>query len=528
MPLDCGKPFLRCIHFFFRNPQRTYTIISRAQGPSHMKTIIRLLAFVLIVLIVVVLARTFLIPSKQISALPHTPEPIDAQKAAQDLSGAIPFATISWGPDGTEPQRQATGQAFTAFHTYLEKTFPQVYAKLDHEVVAANNLLFTWKGTDPSLKPILLMGHQDVVPIEEDTESNWTHPPFSGQIADGFIWGRGTLDDKMTVVGLLEAVNVLLSQNFQPKRTVILAFGQDEEVGGLEGAEKIAQLLKSRGVQVEFVIDEGGFLSLDMVPGVSAPVAMVGTSEKGYLSLQLSVETAGGHSSVPPNTSSIGILSEAIHKVETHPMPAHVRGPIGEFLEYSGGSASFPMRAVFKNMWLFGPVVQHILESSPDSNATLRTTTAVTIFRAGTKDNVMPSRATAIVNFRILPGDTIASVTEHVRKVVDDPRVKIQPMPGEPPVEASPRSSVNSPNFKLMQTTLAQVFPNAVVAPFVFVAATDSKHYAPLTQDIYRFAPMLMTSEDVGRIHGTNERIGVQIFGKMIDFYAQLIRNAAS
>jgi carboxypeptidase PM20D1 len=493
-----------------------------------MKLLLKLFAFLLFLLVLILLARTFLLPSKQIAALPHTPESIDAELVVEHLSGSIPFQTISWGPDGTDAQRQATQQAFTAFHAYLEKTFPQVYAKLDHEVVGENNLLFTWKGTDPALKPIILLGHQDVVPIEEGTESNWIHPPFSGQIADGFIWGRGTLDDKMTVLGLLEAVNILLSKNFQPKRTVILAFGQDEEVGGLQGAHKIAELFKSRGVQAEFVTDEGGFLSLGMMPGVSAPVALIGTSEKGYLSLELSVETAGGHSSVPPNTSSIGILSDAIHKAETHPMPAHIHGPIGEFLEYGGGSASFPMRVVFKNMWLFGPVVQHILESSPDTNATLRTTTAVTIFRAGTKDNVMPSLATAIINFRILPEDTVAGVIDHVRRVIGDRRVKLRPMAGEPPVAPSPRSSVDSPNFKLMQTTLAEVFPDVVVAPFVFVAATDSKHYLTLTQDIYRFSPMRMTSEDVARLHGTNERIGVDIFAHMIDFYVQLIRNSAS
>jgi carboxypeptidase PM20D1 len=492
-----------------------------------MGKILKSLGLLLLGVIAVLFARTILIPSKQIASLPHTPETINADKVARDLSGAIPFRTISWGPEESDAQRQATEVAFVGFHAYLEKTFPQIYAKLDHEVVGANNLLFTWKGTDPALKPILLLGHQDVVPIEVGTVTRWTHPPFSGQLADGFIWGRGTLDDKMAVIGLLEAVDLLLSKGFQPKRTVILAFGQDEEVGGLEGAEKIAQLLQSRGVQAEFVTDEGGFLSTGMMPGVSVPVAMIGTSEKGYLSLELTVETAGGHSSVPPNASSIGILSRAIHKIETHPMPAHIHGPIGEFLEYGGGSASFPMRVVFKNMWLFGPVVQHILESSPDTNATLRTTTAVTIFRAGTKDNVMPGRAAAIVNFRLLPGDTVASVIAHVQKVVDDPRVKMAPMAGEPPVEPSSRSTVDSPNFKLMQKTLAEVYPEAVVAPFVFVAATDSKHYASLTSDIYRFSPLVMDAEDVARLHGTNERIDVVNFARSIDFYCQLFRNAA-
>jgi carboxypeptidase PM20D1 len=492
-----------------------------------MKRFLKLILLSVVILLVVAIVRTLVLPTKQIAGFPYTAEGVDAQKASRELANAIPFQTISWEQGGTDEQRRATQEAFATFHMYLEKAFPRVYAKLDHEIVGLNSLLFTWKGSDASLKPIILLGHQDVVPIEEGTESKWKQPPFSGTIADGFIWGRGTLDDKMTVVGLLETVDILLSKGFQPKRTVILAFGQDEEIGGLEGAAKIAQLLKSRGVQAEFVTDEGGFVSTGMMPGVSAPVAMIGTSEKGYLSLELSVETAGGHSSIPPPESSIGILAEAIRKIETHPMPAHVHGPIGEFLEFGGGSAGFPMRMVYRNLWLFGPVVQHLLESSPDTNATLRTTTATTIFRAGTKDNVMPSRATAIVNFRILPGDSVASVIEHVRRAINDSRVKMQPLAGEPPTEPSSQSRVDSPNFRLMQKTLAQVYPEAVVAPFVFVAATDSKHYASLSKDAYRFAPILMNAEDVARLHSTNERIGVDNFARSIEFYCQLIRNAA-
>jgi carboxypeptidase PM20D1 len=492
-----------------------------------MKKLLKFLGVVLLVLVVIVVIRTLLVPSKQLARLPHNPEGFNAQGLAADLAGTIPFQTISYEGGGTEEQKQETQEGFAALHAYLENTFPLVYSKLDHEMVGANNLFFVWKGSAPSLKPMLLMGHQDVVPIEAGTESKWTRPPFSGEIADGFIWGRGTMDDKVTVVGILEAVNLLLRKKFQPKRTVYLAFGQDEEIGTMEGTEKIAQLLRSRGVQLEFVLDEGGFISTGMVPGVTAPVAMIGTSEKGYLSLELSVDVPGGHSSVPPPESSIGMLAAAVRKIETHPMPAHMQGPMGEFLEYTGSSASFPMRAVFMNMWLFGPVVKHILESSPDSNATLRTTAAPTIFRAGTKDNVMPSRATAIVNFRLLPGDTVASVFAHVRKVVEDPRVKLQAMDGEPPAEASPQSSADSPNFKRMQHTIAQVYPEAVVAPFVFVGATDSRHYIGLTKDIYRFVPLLTTPEDVARFHGTNERVGVENFARSADFYTQLIRNAS-
>ena len=264
-----------------------------------------------------------------------------------------------------------------------------------------------------------------------------------------------------------------------------------------------------------------------MVPGVSAPVAVIGTSEKGYLSLVLSVDMEGGHSSMPPKESSIGILSEAVHRVETNPMPPHVHGPVGQFLDYAAGSASFPLNCVFKNMWLFAPVVQRVLASSPDTNALLRSTAAPTIFRAGAKDNIMPSRAEAVVNFRILPGDTIASVTEHVREVVHDPRIRLEPISGEPPSEPSKQSSPESPNFKRLQGTLTQIYPEAVSVPFVYIAASDTKHYAPITRDVYRFLPILADTADLERIHGTNERIGVQNFARAVQYYAQLIRNAS-
>jgi carboxypeptidase PM20D1 len=492
-----------------------------------MKKLLKLIGVVLLILLVIVLARTFLAPSKQISLVPATAQPVDPQKAARDLSGSIPFQTISWEGGGTDEQKKATAEAFSGFHAYLEKTFSQVYAKLEHEAVGANNILFTWKGTDGSLKPMLLAGHQDVVPIEPGTEHNWTHPPFSGEIADGFIWGRGTMDDKVTVVGVLEAVDALLSAGFQPKRTVYLAFGQDEELGGLEGAAKIGQLLKSRGVEIEFLQDEGGLITKGMVPGVKEPVAVIGTSEKGYLSLVLTVDVEGGHSSMPPKESAIGILSEAVHRVEKHPMPPHVHGPVGDFLDYAGGNAAFPLNAVFKNLWLFGPVVQRILAASPDTNALLRSTAAPTIFRAGAKDNIMPSHAEAVVNFRILPGDSIASLTEHVREVIHDPRVRLQSISGEPPAEPSKQSSPDSPNFKRLQRTVVQIYPDAISVPFVYIAASDTKHYAPITKDVYRFLPILAVTSDLDRIHGTNERVALDNFAKAIQYYAQLIRNAS-
>ena len=494
-----------------------------------MKTLFKFLGLVVLVLLVIVVAKTYLGPSRQIFVTTRwvLPDVIDSQKAAHDLSGAVPFQTISWEGGGTAEQKRATHDAFDVFHAYLEKTFPQVYEKLQHETVGQENLLFTWKGGDPSLKPMLLTGHQDVVPIEPGTEARWTQPPFSGAIADGFVWGRGTMDDKVTVVGILEAVDALLSKGFQPKRTVYLGFGQDEEVGGFEGAERIAQVLKSRGLELEFLQDEGGLITKGMVPGVKAPVAVIGTSEKGYLSLVLSVDMEGGHSSMPPKESAIGILSEAVHRVEKHPMPPHVHGPVGDFLDYAGGNASLPLNIVFKNLWLFGPVVQRVLAAAPDTNALLRTTSAPTIFRAGAKDNIMPSQAEAVINFRILPGDSIASVTEHVREVIHDPRIKLQPIAGEPPAEPSKQSSPDSPNFKRLQLTVAQIYPDSASVPFVYIAASDTKHYAPITKDVYRFLPILAEPSDLDRIHGTNERIAIDNFAKAVQYYAQLIRNSS-
>ncbi len=354
-----------------------------------MKRFLQVLGLLFLVLAIIVIARTLVAPSRQIDRIAHTAEGIDAQRAARDLAGLIPFRTISYEGGGTEEQRRETQQAFEGLHAYMRETFTGVYETLEIEHVGAHNLLFVWKGADPSLKPILLVAHQDVVPIETGTEGKWTHPPFSEAIADGFIWGRGTLDDKGSVAGILEAVNTLMAKGFQPKRTIYLAFGQDEEIGGSEGAEKVADLLKTRGKEFEFVLDEGYIIvSKNMVPGVSAPVAIIGTSEKGYLSLELTVDSPGGHSSMPRRESSIGILSAAVQAVERHPMPAHLDGPVGQFFEYLEGNTSLPMRVAFRNMWLFGPVVQRTLEASPGSNAILRTTTAVTIFQAGIKDNV--------------------------------------------------------------------------------------------------------------------------------------------
>lgn len=370
------------------------------------------------------------------------------------------------------------------------------------------------------------MAHQDVVPVEPGTEGGWEQPPFEGRIAGGYIWGRGAMDDKSGVLGILEAVEMLVVQGFQPTRTVYLAFGHDEEVGGSEGAVKIAELLRSRNVELEYVLDEGLAITDGIVPDIARPVALIGIAEKGFVSLELSVEVEGGHSSMPPPQSAIGILSTAINRLEKNPMPASIEGVEREMFNYLGPEMPFGKRMAIANLWLFKPMVQRTLSASPSTNASIRTTTAATIIEAGLKENVLPSKARAVLNFRILPGDRIEGVAAHVRETINDPRVQINRF-GTTFNEPSAISSANSMGFQLIQRTIRGLLPEAVVAPALMLGATDSRHYAKLTNNIYRFSPQRLRPDDVRRFHGTNERISVADYARCVRFYYYLIKDSA-
>ncbi len=485
-----------------------------------MKRILAILGLVLAVLVVVLVLRTATVKSRQIRAEPVNDLAIDSRAAAERLAGAIRFPTVSH-----EDGKSVETAAFRSLHEHLRRSFPRVHAALTRESVADYSLLYTWKGRNPGLAPILLMSHQDVVPVEPGTEQSWTHPAFSGLIDGGFIWGRGTLDDKVGVLAILEAAETLLARGFQPRRTVYFAFGHDEEVGGVRGAAAIASLLERRGVRPELILDEGGIIAEGMVPGVTRPVALISTAEKGYVSVELIAESAGGHSSMPPRHGAIGKLAAAIESLEDHPMPARIDGATQRSFEYLAPEMPFVPRLVLANLWLFDPLAKRQFASDPPGNARIRTTTAATIFTAGVKENVLPHRARAVVNFRILPGDTVADVLRHVRETVG-PGIRVSPT-GVARGEPSPESDTGAPGFALLQRTLAQTFPGAVVSPNLLSGGTDTKHYVRLSRNIYRFLPIRMQEEDLGRLHGTNERVGVENYGEAVRFYAQLLRNGA-
>ena len=349
---------------------------------------------------------------------PVEPLPPVTARAVVDpeiLATAIRLRTISTGESAGVDSAQ-----FLALHRHLETSFPRVHAALRREVVNGLSLLYTWPGSDTALAPALLLAHMDVVPVEPGTESRWTHPPFSGAIADGFVWGRGTLDDKVGVVGILQAAELLLAEGFQPRRTLHFAFGHDEELGGSQGAARIAALIAGRTPSVELIVDEGSVIAEGLIDGVDRPIALVGIAEKSSLSVELSVESEGGHSSMPPPHSAVGTLARAVRRLEDRQMPARLGAVAHRTFDRIAPEMSFGRRVVFANVWLFRPLIERLLAATPSGNAMLRTTTAATMFTGGPKENVLPARATAVVNFRVLPGDSIADVPQRVIALVDE------------------------------------------------------------------------------------------------------------
>ena len=484
------------------------------------KRVFLALLLVLVALAAAMAVNTWRTPSRQLAVAPAPQLGIDVQAAAKRLAGAIPFRTVSSldNPTGNDAE-------FDKLHAYLAEQFPKVHATLKKEVVGQKALLYTWTGSDPAAKPVALMAHQDMVPIAPGTEKAWSVDPFSGAIQDGFVWGRGTLDNKGNLFAQMEAIEGLIASGFKPTQTVYLVMGDDEEVSGLRGALPIAELLKSRGVRLDWVLDEGLLVLDGVLPGLSKPAALIGLAEKGYGTFFLSLDTAPGHSSMPPAHSAIGMMSAALARLEATPMPGGIQGIAAQMFGTLAPEMSGLNRVMLSNLWLTGPLVQGQLEKSPSSNAMLRTTTALTIVRAGNKDNVLPGRAEAAVNFRILPGATIDSVEKHLKSALGNDAIQVKRYPGNS--EPSPVSPTDSTGYRAIEQSVRQTFPDAVVAPGLMTAATDSRHFSLVSDAVYRFSPFRVKAEDLARFHGTNERLSIANYGEMIQFYQQLLRNTA-
>lgn len=468
----------------------------------------------------VCLVRVWSLPAPAASrvATPVTLEALDADGAVQRLAASLRIPTISHAdPARIDPA------AFTAFARHLQRSFPRAHRALRLEKVG-HSLLYTWTGRDAAGPPILLIAHLDVVPIEPGTESNWTHPPFGGVVAGGFVWGRGARDDKSSVLALMEAAEWLLAAGYQPPRTVYLAFGHDEEIGGQEGAKAVAAVLKSRGVRAEFLLDEGSAVLDGLVPGVTRPVAAINAAEKGYLTLKLTARQPGGHSSMPPKQTTVGRLARAVARVQDAPMPARLGPPVTDMLDRLAPEMAFGQRLALANRWLFGPAIQASFAGNPARGALIRTTTAPTVFQAGIKDNVLPTEASALINFRLLPGDRIDDVVRHVRRAVDDPGIEIAPASGFNS-EASTPAPLEGPAWNLLALTAGEVFPQALVGTGLVIGATDARLYEGVFEARYNFSPFVLDAADLATIHGTDERIAVDNYLGMIRFYVRLLQN---
>ncbi len=486
------------------------------------------LAFLLFIaaLVAAVAINTWRQGSRQIN-VPHAPAlAVDTDAASRRLAAAIRFKTISSADDAT-----LNADQFIGLHEHLKTSYPRAHAVLKRDLVDELTLLYTWQGTDSAAPPVLLLAHQDVVPIAPGTHTQWSADPFAGEIKEGFVWGRGAWDNKANLISQLEAVEMLLAEGFKPRHTIYIAMGADEEVGGLRGAKKVAELLASRGTRLDFVLDEGLLITEGILKGLSKPAALIGIAEKGYLSIEMHAHGTPGHSSMPPpaGTGAIGALSAALSRLEDKQMPAHIRGVAQEMFDTIAPEMDGFGRLALSNLWLFGPFVQRLLEAGASTNAMLRTTTAPTIFQAGNKDNVIPGEAKATVNFRLLPGDTRDSVMEHVRDAVGpqpEGRFDVRALAGSS--DPSPISPTASESYKLLNRTLRSLFPDTLVAPSLMIAATDSRHFTGVSDHIYRFSPVRAKSEDLARFHGTNERVSIANLGELIRFYVQLLRNSSA
>jgi len=472
-----------------------------------MKKILYAIMAILVVVACILLYNTFMLTSKQVAASPMEKLEIP-DSVFQHLSKAVQYPTISYSEDAIPDST-----AFYGFHRYLEATFPLIHENLILEKINDYSLLYKWEGRDPSKKPIILMSHQDVVPVDQPTLKDWEAGPFEGKITDTHIIGRGTLDDKSSLMAVMESVEKLLQESFTPAQTIYLAFGHDEEVGGPNGAGRIAAYLKEKGVRAAMTLDEGGFLAEGMVPGIDKDVAMVNLAEKGFASFRLIVETKGGHSSSPPRENTIGILAQAIVDLENNQLPYKLVAPVNYQFEYMGAELPFFKKMAFANPWLFKGAILEGLNA--------HTTTAPTIINGGVKNNVIPTVAEATINFRILPGETIASVKQHIENTVSD-KVRVEPVGFL--TNPSPVSGIDSEAFRTLEKTIRSVFPEAAVVPGLIGGGTDARYFYDVSDDVYRFYPIRLGPDSWSRFHGIDEKIDKENYKEIIEFTYYLIK----
>jgi carboxypeptidase PM20D1 len=449
----------------------------------------------------------------KLAALPS----FDVEAAATRLGQAIGFETVSH-----QDIAENKPEEWTKLQSWLQSSYPAAHAAMSREIVGKAALLYRWQGSDPKAQPIVVMAHQDVVPITPGTEKNWKYAPFSGVIAENAVWGRGAVDDKGSLIGLFEALEILAKQGFKPRRTIILVSGHDEEAGGSGAVAAAVEV--GKGPKALFTIDEGSAVVMD-APLINAPAILIGVAEKGYGTVKITANAAGGHSSMPPKEIGTVNLAKAVIAINDNQFESRFEPPVGGMLgalaQKKGGIA----KVMAANQWLFGGLMRWQFGKSPAGAAMLHTTIAPTMLQGSPKENVLPQSATALINYRIAPWQSSKDVMERAKSAVG--RLPVDVSWSKDPREPSKVSSTNSQGWKLIRAAAEADLPGAAVAPYLVVAGTDSRSFTRVSDDVYRFQPLHFKAKETAMIHGTNEHMTIDNLRRMIGFYARLIATAA-
>lgn len=446
----------------------------------------------------------------------------DYKDSVERFQKAIRIDTISYSE-----KDKIDYEKFKKYIELIKFSYKLVHQHLDLTMINEYNFLYEWKGKNEKLKPILLMAHYDVVPVED--ESKWVHPPFSGDFDGKFIWGRGSQDDKLSMIGILESVEALLKEEFVPERTVYLAFGHDEEIGGYSGAKLIKQYFVKKKIIFEYVIDEGSIIAKGMFPGIEKPIALIGVAEKGHVNIEISVKGTGGHASMPPKHTAAGKIAKIVTLIEDNPMSARITNTLKNMLYVLGDYSSFAKKVIFKNSDLFKNLILKFFSNSPTTNALVRTTTAVTMLKGSSKENILPQSSYARVNIRLLYPDTVKSVIERLRKITkkvvkNEDEFDIRIVDEEDISEASKEADLNSIGYKAIKEIVEKMVKDVIVSPFIVVGATDSRYYDDIADNVFKFMPVVMEKDDFKMIHGNNEKVKIEDFINVIRFYKELIK----
>ncbi|MCD8173674.1 MAG: M20/M25/M40 family metallo-hydrolase [Alistipes sp.] len=506
---------------------------------NGLKRVIIIILVLILLLVAVVLVRTWTYPfHAKGDGIVHAGGMARVEVSERSLerfAGGIRIPTV-----GAAEYREVDFAPFDRFKEYLAESYPQVYAATEQTVVNGYGLVFRWRGADPAASPLLFLSHYDVVPADEgegeddtvgenifspDDETTdgregyydrWEYPPFSGAVAGGKVYGRGTLDMKCMLFAVMEAADALIAEGYTPPRDIWFAFGQDEENGGLHGAVEIAKHFSEQGLRFAAVYDEGGLIVAPGTGGIDKAMALVGVAEKGYLTVTIKVKGLGGHSSIPPARTPLVDAAAIITRLNERQMPLELIGPVSGFLDNVGGYMPFTARMAIANKWLMRGLLLKTFSKDASTNALVRTTTAVTMARGSDAANVIAPEADVTVNFRILPGDSVDQVLAHVREACEGYEVDIAVGNSREPSAVSP---TDTPGFRIIRELVGELYPDALVTPYVTVGGTDAYKYQIVSDNIYRFLPVYVDKYEQQTIHNRNEHITIDNFGRMIAFY---------